>query len=50
MGINGITAGSKSNVKGAVYTISGQYLGRNINVATLRSGIYIIDGKKITIK
>ena len=50
LGINGITAGSKSNVKGAVYTISGQYLGRNINVATLRSGIYIIDGKKITIK
>lgn len=36
--------------KGAVYTVQGQYVGSNINVKNLPSGIYIVDGKKLVIK
>lgn len=50
LGINGIKTGTKAAYNGAVYTISGQYIGRNIDMATLRRGVYIIDGKKVTVK
>lgn len=36
--------------KGNVYTIQGQYVGRDINLKRLPRGIYIIDGKKRVIK
>ena len=35
---------------GSVYTVQGQYLGRNISLKKLPSGIYIVDGKKMVIK
>lgn len=48
-GINEIIANEKTTAKG-VYTISGQYLGRKVDVNALRPGIYIIDGKKFVVK
>lgn len=50
LGINGVKAGAKVAHTGDVYSISGQYIGRNIDKATLRRGVYIIDGKKVTVK
>ena len=36
--------------KNEVYTLQGQYIGRNINLKRLPRGIYIVDGKKMVIK
>ena len=36
--------------KGDVYTIQGQYVGHNVDMKRLPSGIYIVDGKKMVIK
>ena len=36
--------------KGAVYNLQGQYLGNDISIKNLPSGIYIVDGKKMVIK
>ena len=36
--------------KGDVYTIQGQYVGRDVDMKKLPSGIYIIDGKKMVVK
>ncbi len=35
---------------GHVYTVQGLYVGRNVDMKLLPSGIYIVDGKKILIK
>ncbi len=35
---------------GAVYTIDGKFVGRDVNQKKLQKGIYIIDGKKVAIK
>ncbi len=40
----------KSQTDGAVYTISGQLLGKDIDLKKLPRGIYIINGKKQVIK
>ena len=47
--INGIS-GNLMKRKGDVYTIQGQYVGHNVDMKRLPSGIYIIDGKKMVIK
>ncbi len=39
-----------TRTKGDVYTIQGQYVGRDIDLKRLPRGIYIIDGKKKVIK
>ena len=36
--------------KGDVYTIQGQYVGHDVDMKKLPSGIYIIDGKKMVVK
>ena len=36
--------------KGDVYTIQGQYVGRDVDMKKLPSGIYIVDGKKMVVK
>lgn len=41
---------SNGVARGNVYTIGGQFVGRDVDVTTLSRGVYIIGGKKITIK
>ena len=36
--------------KGAVYTIDGKFIGRDVDLKKLQKGIYVIDGKKVAIK
>lgn len=36
--------------KGAVYTIDGKFVGRDVDLKKLQKGIYVIDGKKVAIK
>lgn len=53
--IEGIIAQSGSAISdgiahGNVYTIGGQFIGREVDVKSLGRGVYIIGGKKITIK
>ena len=36
--------------KSDVYTIQGQYVGHDVDMKKLPSGIYIIDGKKMVVK
>lgn len=38
------------NTRGAVYTIDGKFVGRDVDQKKLQKGIYIIDGKKVAIK
>ena len=40
----------KSQAEGAVYTLQGQYLGKDIDLKKLPRGIYIVNGKKQVIK
>jgi hypothetical protein len=40
----------KSLAEGAVYTLQGQYLGKDIDLKKLPRGIYIVNGKKQVIK
>lgn len=49
LGISTIDA-DKAPSNGNVYTIDGRFVGRNVDLKTLRSGIYIIDKKKVVIK
>lgn len=48
-GINAISAEGKT-LNGDVYTINGQYVGRDVDPKQLSRGIYIVGGKKITVK
>lgn len=54
LGIDGITVdgnnADSSIFRGNVYTIGGQLIGRDVEKASLRSGVYIINGKKVTVK
>lgn len=50
LGINGISVSGKDAVNGEVYNLNGQFIGRNVDLGTLRRGVYIINGKKITVK
>ncbi|MBQ8050908.1 MAG: hypothetical protein IJ197_04965 [Bacteroidaceae bacterium] len=36
--------------EGAVYTVDGKFIGRDVDQKKLQKGIYIIDGKKVAIK
>lgn len=36
--------------KGEVYTVQGQYMGHDVDMKRLPSGIYIVDGKKMVVK
>ncbi len=47
--IDGIP-GNMMTRKGDVYTIQGQYVGHDVDMKRLPSGIYIVDGKKMVIK
>lgn len=49
LGIESASVVNSSN-HNEVYTINGQFLGRDIDRKTLRPGIYIINGKKVVIK
>ena len=42
------TNGSISN--GAVYTVGGQLIGRNVDERQLKKGVYIRNGKKFVVK
>ena len=35
---------------GAVYTVDGKFIGRDVDLKKLQKGIYVIDGKKVAIK
>ena len=35
---------------GAVYTLNGQLIGKDIDVKSLPKGIYIMNGKKVSVK
>lgn len=50
LGIEGVGASAGKAATGDVYTIGGQFVGRNVDKATLRRGIYIINGKKVVVK
>lgn len=41
---------AESAIAKGVYTIQGTFLGNDININTLPKGVYIIEGKKISIK
>ena len=47
--VDGIPA-IMTRARGDIYTLQGQYVGRDIELKRLPSGIYIIDGKKMVIK
>ena len=36
--------------KGAVYTLDGKFVGRNVDLKKLQKGIYVVDGKKVAVK
>lgn len=38
------------DTKGAVYTIDGKFIGRDVDLKKLQKGIYVVDGKKVAIK
>lgn len=38
------------NSNGAVYTVDGKFIGRDVDLKKLQKGIYVIDGKKVAIK
>lgn len=38
------------DTKGAVYTLDGKFVGRDVDLKKLQKGIYIIDGKKVAVK
>lgn len=48
-GINGINSNVKT-ATGNVYTLGGKLVGRNVNMSTLPSGVYIVDGKKVVVR
>lgn len=35
---------------GNVYTIDGVYMGKDIDMNTVKRGVYIVDGKKVVVK
>lgn len=35
---------------GAVYTIDGKFIGRDVDLKKLQKGIYVVDGKKVAVK
>ena len=35
---------------GKVYSVSGQYMGENVDLKSLPKGIYIVDGNKVVNK
>jgi len=35
---------------GAVYTLDGKFIGRNVDLKKLQKGIYVVDGKKVAVK
>lgn len=37
-------------LRGSLYTINGQYLGKDVDPRTLRRGVYIVNGKKFVVK
>ena len=39
-----------ANSNGAVYTVDGKFVGRDVDQKKLQKGVYIIDGKKVAIK
>ena len=45
-----VVEGINVNSEGAIYTIDGKFVGRDVDVKKLQKGIYIIDGKKIMVK
>lgn len=38
------------DTKGAVYTLDGKFIGRDVDLKKLQKGIYVVDGKKVAIK
>lgn len=36
--------------EGAVYTVDGKFIGRDVDLKKLQKGIYVVDGKKVAIK
>lgn len=36
--------------EGAVYTVDGKFIGRNVDLKKLQKGIYVVDGKKVAVK
>lgn len=38
------------DTKGAVYTIDGKFIGRDVDLKKLQKGIYVVDGKKVAVK
>ena len=47
--ISDITADDVSAL-GGVYNINGMLIGKNVDVKKLPEGVYIVDGKKVTVK
>lgn len=48
--ISTINANSVKGLKGDVYSVSGQYIGRDVDLKALPRGVYIINGKKVSVK
>ncbi len=36
--------------EGAVYTVDGKFIGRDVDLKKLQKGIYVVDGKKVAVK
>ena len=47
--IDGLSVGN-GYIDGAVYTLGGQLVGKNVNEKLLKRGVYIKDGKKFVVK
>ena len=41
--------GTSNVLKGSVYNMNGQLVGKDLDVNTLPKGIYFVDGKKVVI-
>lgn len=39
-----------ADTEGAVYTVDGKFIGRDVDTRKLQKGIYIVDGKKVAVK
>ena len=48
--VDGIAVNGNQQLKGAVYTVGGQLVGKDVRMNQLKKGVYIKDGRKFVIK
>lgn len=48
-GVDGVKANAK-DLRGDVYTLNGELVGRDLDLTTLPKGIYVVNGRKVAVK